>query len=426
MLAPLARDRRALLRGGIAAVACVLLFALLPTSGAVAGTAALRVAAVGGQQLAQLSYTADGAERNHVVLFLDWSKDGTSLKRESPHPSRPPTAYVLNDRALEEAGQGCDRMSPPEAGLVRCSIPEGSRPVGPRIWLGDHHDFACIAVALPGGSVAGGKGWDDIRALGRLSGGPGDDTLWGPHSLDPGDELCDFPAARAIKSSPHWVSGGPGADYIEGAGRVFGGPSADYIESLAGGGVIVPGSGADEVAVARGGQVIRARDGWPDVIYCSGRRYHETVLADGLDVEYVYTSRCEQWRRRGAARAAPVALDGYYDGNLVLDRTLEMDIVCPRDGPAVCEGEAAITVPGGRTLPPVPFRVARGKSKYFDFRIPARSRKHFADTYNPSGLGYLEGRGVKVTVWSRDRSGILRSVRTVLYLYLEETGSGTE
>jgi hypothetical protein len=425
MLAPPGHDRRTLLRGAVAAVVCVLWFALLPTSGAVAGTAALRVTVVEGHQFARLSYTADGAERNHVVLFLDWSQDGAPLEREPPRPFRPPTAYVLNDRALEEPGQGCDRMSPPDAGLVRCSIPDGSRPLGPRIWLRDHHDFACVAVALPGGSVAGGKGWDDLRGLGRLSGGPGDDSLLGPHS-DEGDELCDFPAARAITSLPHWVSGGAGADYIVGAGQLFGGPGADYIESLARGGVIVPGSGADEVTVARGGQVIRARDGWPDIIFCSGRRYRETVLADGLDVEYVYTSRCEQWRRRGVARAAPVSLDGYYDENLVLDRTLEMEVVCPRDGPAVCKGEAEITVPGGRPLPRVPFRAARGRSKFLDFRIPARTRRHFADIYNPSGLGYLEGRDVQVTVWSRDRSGIVRSVRTVLYLYLEETGSSDE
>jgi hypothetical protein len=425
MLAPLARDRWALLQVGVAVVACALFVALLPASGAVAGSAVLRATAVEGQQRTVLSYRADGAEMNHVVLFLDWSKDGAPLKREPPRPYRPPTAYVLDDRALEEPGQGCNRMSPPDAGLVRCPIPEGSRPVGPRIWLGDHHDFACVAVALPGGSVAGGKGSDDIRSLGRLSGGPGDDSLWGPHSPDSDDELCDSPAARTIKSTPHWVSGGAGADYIEGAGQVFGGPGADYIESRAGGGVIVPGPGADEVGVARGGQVIRARDGWPDIIYCSGSRYRETVLADGLDVEYVYTSRCEQWRRRGAARAAPVSLDGYFNSdNLALGRTLEMDIVCPRDGPPVCQGEAAITVPGGHTLPPVGFRVARGKSKYFDYRIPARTREHFADTYDPSGLGYLEGRNVKVTVWSRDRSGILRSVHTVLHLDLEETHSG--
>ena len=231
MLAPPAHGCSAILRGGIVAVACVLLFALLPTSGAVAGTAALRVTVVEGQQLARFSYRADGAERNHVVLFLDWSKDGAPLEPKPPRPSRPPTAYVLNDRALEEAGQGCDRLSPPDAGLVRCPIPDGSRPLGPQIWLGDHHDFACVALALPGGSVAAGAGSDDIRALGRLSGGPGADSLGAPHPPDDLDELCDLPAARAIKSFPHWVSGGPGNDYIEGGGKLFGGPGRDFIDA---------------------------------------------------------------------------------------------------------------------------------------------------------------------------------------------------
>ena len=55
-------------------------------------------------------------------------------------------------------------------------------------------------------------------------------------------------------------------------------------------------------------------------------------------------------------------------------------------------------------------------------RIPARSRSRFAYSY-PDGS--LDGRDVRVIVWTRDRSGIVRSVRTVLGLYLEGS-TGTE
>jgi hypothetical protein len=116
MLAPLARDRWALLQVGVAVVACALFVALLPASGAVAGSAVLRATAVEGQQRTVLSYRADGAEMNHVVLFLDWSKDGAPLKREPPRPYRPPTAYVLDDRALEDPAKAATECRRPTQG----------------------------------------------------------------------------------------------------------------------------------------------------------------------------------------------------------------------------------------------------------------------------------------------------------------------
>jgi hypothetical protein len=103
---------------------------------------------------------------------------------------------------------------------------------------------------------------------------------------------------------------------------------------------------------------------------------------------------------------------------LVMDRTLSLEIVCPPDGPPVCAGEAAITVPGGRRLAPVSFRVKRDGWRYVDIRIPAASRPRFVVDLG----GDLDGRDVRVTVWSRDRAGIVRRVHTVLWLYLEGYG----
>jgi hypothetical protein len=391
----------------IAAVASLVMVAMLVPSDAEAGTASLRLTGAEGQQTAQLFYRAASGEKNRAEVFLDWSKDGVS---------RSPIAYVLDDRNLDAAGPGCVRVSAGNPSKLRCSIPENTRPLGPTLWLGDRDDFACVTVGLPGGSVTGGPGHDDVRSLGRLSGGPGDDILVGPNSeVDP----CRIPGAGAIRDSPRWVSGGSGADFIEGGGTIFGGPGRDFIDALAAGSV-VPGSGSDEVYASRGNQLIRARDSSPDVISCSGRRYHDTVLADGLDVSD--SGQCEEWRRRGVARAVPVSLQGYYGPSAVLDRTLELLVVCPHDGPSLCKGRAAITVPGGRALAPVPFGVARGTSRWIDVRVPVQTRERFADRFN----GELEGRDVKVTAWSRDRSGILRSAQIVLGLYLEQVGTGTE
>jgi hypothetical protein len=215
------------------------------------------------------------------------------------------------------------------------------------------------------------------------------------------------------------VSGGPGDDYIEGGGEIFGGPGRDSIYQHADG-VIDPGLGADTVDVYRGNQRIRARDASPDIISCSGARYRETVLADGLDV---YADGCEDWRRRGAARAVPTDLSGYYDnGSLLLHRTFDLTIACPHDGADPCEGRAAISVPGGRMLPAVPFRVARGRQRFISVRIPAGTRSRFA--YRLGGADGLEGRNVPVIVWSRDRQGVTRSVRTSFWLYLEGVGGG--
>ncbi len=390
----------------LAALASLGLVAMLAPSDAEGGSATLRVSGADGQQTAQLFYRAASGEKNRVELFLDWLNDGVS---------RTPTAYVLDDRGLDEAGPGCNRVSA-RSSKLRCSIPENTRPLGPTIWLGDRDDFACVTVALPGGSVTGGPGHDEVRSLGRLSGGPGDDILIGPNSED---DPCRIPGAGAITDSPHWVSGGSGADLIEGGGTIFGGPGRDFIDALAAG-IVVPGSGSDEVYASRGNQLIRARDSSPDVISCSGRRYQDTVLADGLDVSD--SGQCEEWRRRGVARAVPVSLQGYYGPSAVLDRTLELLVVCPHDGPSLCKGSAAITVPGGRALAPVPFRIARGRSRWIDVRVPLETRERFA----VRSYGDLEGRDVKVTAWSRDRSGILRSAQIVLGLYLEQVGTGTE
>lgn len=406
-----------LFRGALTAVAFLLLVLPFPAADAEAGTAKLAVSGHGTDSTVRLSYEADPAERNSLNVFLDWSDSGDPLQTR-PDPASPPTAYVVNDRSLDRAGVGCGRLPAPNDGLIRCPIPDGRRPLGPRIWLGDRGDFACVAVALPEGGVTGGHGDDDIRALGRLSGGPGDDSLVPPASEDEANETCHPPGARSPSGAPGWVSGGLGDDYIEGGGQVFGGPGWDVIDLIRSSRVVL-GPGLDEVYSTRGSQLIHARDSEPDIIYCSGRRDRETVLADGLDVPSTYEGRCEQWRRRGVARAAPISLEGAYDmDRLVMDRTLSIEIVCPPDGPSVCVGEAAITVPGGRRLAPVPFRVKRNGWRYIDVRIPAASRHRFAVDIG----GDLDGRDVRVTVWSRDRAGIVRRVRTVLWLYLEGYG----
>ena len=399
----------------LTAVILLLIVALLGPAAAEAGTAELGVSGEGGEATARLSYRAGSGERNSLEIFLDWSRVAGELHTRPPEPTAPPTAYVVNDRASEQAGAGCARMPEPHAGLVRCAIPDGRRALGPTLWLGDRSDFACVAVGLPGGSATGGRGDDDIRALGSLRGGPGDDSLVAPTSDDYETyRECHPPGARAPKGVPVFASGGRGDDYIEASGRVFGGSGWDVIDLL-GPAVAVPGPGLDEVSGSHGDQLIRARDAMADIIVCSGRRFRETVLADGFDVPYTYEGRCEDWRRRGAARAAPISLEGDLDYDGTLDSPLSLEVVCPPDGPRVCVGEAALRVPGGRMLAPVSFRVPRDSSRYFPMPVPHSVRSRF--TYGPRPDA-VSGNDVRVRAWSRDSAGVVRTVRTVLNLFL--------
>jgi hypothetical protein len=396
-------------------VAWLVLVALVVPAGAGAGTAEIRGSKEGSEGTARLYYRAGPGERNSLHVFLDWSEEADSLRTGPPDPARPPTAYVVDDRGLEDPGDGCERMPPAHQDLIRCPIPDGARALGPKIWLGDRGDFACVAVGLPDGSVVAGRGDDDIRALGSLRGGPGDDSLVAPTSDD--NETyreCRPPGARAPKGLPVFASGGRGDDYIEASGRVFGGSGRDVIDLL-GPAVAVPGPGLDEVFGSHGDQLIRAQDSMADIIYCSGRRYRETVLADGLDVPSTYEGRCEDWRRRGAARAAPIALEGDLDYDGTLDSPLSLEVVCPPDGPPVCVGAAALRVPGGRMLAPVSFRVPRDSSRYLSMPVPRAVRSRY--TYGPRPDA-VSGHDVRVSAWSRDSDGVVRTVRTVLNLFL--------
>jgi hypothetical protein len=398
----------------LTAVAWLLLVALVAPAGAGAGTAEVRASGEGTEGTARLYYGAGPRERNSLRVFLDWSEEAGRLRTKPPDPGRPPTAYVVDDRGLEHAGDGCERMPPAHQDLIRCPIPDGARALGPTISLGDRGDFACVAVGLPDGTVVGGRGDDDIRALGSLVGGPGDDSLGAPTLVDYETyRECHPPGARAPTGLPVFASGGRGDDYIEASGRVFGGPGWDVIDLL-GPAVAVPGPGLDEVSGSRGDQFIRARDSMADIIICSGRRYRETVLADGLDVPYTYEGRCEDWRRRGAARAAPIALEGDLDYDSTLDSPLSLEVVCPPDGPRLCVGAAALRVPGGRMLAPVPFRVPRDSSRYVSMPIPAAVRSRFIYESGAEVSGY----DVRVTAWSRDSANVVRTVRTVLNLFL--------
>jgi hypothetical protein len=65
-------------------------------------------------------------------------------------------------------------------------------------------------------------------------------------------------------------------------------------------------------------------------------------------------------------------------------------------------------------LAPVPFRVPRDSSRYVSMPIPAAVRSRFIYESGAEVSGY----DVRVTAWSRDSANVVRTVRTVLNLFL--------
>jgi hypothetical protein len=153
-----------------------------------------------------------------------------------------------------------------------------------------------------GDDVIHGAGGDD-----RIFAGGGADTIHGGDGADSLYPGRDLDALRDDRDGPNHLFGGAGDDFIAG------GEAKAYI---------VPGPGND-FAYSNPGDLVKARDGFLDTLYCggAGRSQGGTALADSLD----FAAGC-RIRRRGAAAAGMT--DFHYPRRI--------GVACPQDMPRAC------------------------------------------------------------------------------------------
>lgn len=254
--------------------------------------------------VAKLIYRAAVGEVNQVEVELD-STEG-----------RPP-AYLLKSSVATSIVAGCEPA--PDANVIRCSIPDGTRPTGPLLELGDKNDRAVLPAGLHlRATVLGGRGNDRLFGGGLLDGGLGIDRL----------SVTGRAAAR--------LEGGPGRDLI------FGGPGGDAVD---------PGSGQDKIGSGAGADRVRADDRSYDDVACGAGR--DRVVLDGFDLH----GSCEHVRRTAPPRAIPISIDDDGFSSWVV-------IVCPSDSPRPCVSEVTVATPNGRRVDRRTVRLQRGRTKY--------------------------------------------------------------
>lgn len=136
--------------------ACISLMVAVAALGspneAAAGVARLVLnSADDGAVLARLSYAARPGEENQVSVGAETTTAGEAV-------------YVVRDRAGASAGRGC--VVGPHRRGVRCAIPQGARPVGPVVALGNRHDAVYVNSDAGGARLIGGSGNDYLSSYG--------------------------------------------------------------------------------------------------------------------------------------------------------------------------------------------------------------------------------------------------------------------
>ena len=279
-----------------------------------AAIAHVEVRQSGGGSVAKLIYRAGSREANKIEVC--------ATAKPEPHCSSAeqagrPTAYVIVDlpgAAATMPGPGCHRaFDQLIAGTraIRCPIPEGSRPTGTLIDLGDRRDqvsvYSPTGALYVGAVTRGGKGNDSLSGAGMLDGGSGADGVQAIYAGRRGARL----------------RGGPGDDFLRG------GPGGDLIE---------PGSGRDEIDAGAGADRVRAQDRHFDSIRCG--RGLDRLLLNGFDL--AVNPHCERIRRSEPPRAIPYGFD--YE---LPEDDFAVPIACPPDIPVACRVVAFLTVSNG-------------------------------------------------------------------------------
>lgn len=244
------------------------------------------------------------------------------------------TAYLVRARASTIAGSGC--LPTPDPELLRCPLPAGTAPAGPRVILRDGNDRVIIAKAIARGSVlSGGRGRDRLSGGGRLIGGPGADTL------------------TVVTDEGARLEAGHGADHV------IGGPGGDMIDA---------GLGGDQIETGPGRDRIRASDGGRDTVLCGDGE--DVARVDGLDLVGPLLrfaepgGRCEHLLRS----SPPRALDSFCFVAEV--EGLVCDISCPPDFREVCRTKVTVSRLSGSGHGTRRLRVAPGHFEVAIFDVP--------------------------------------------------------
>jgi RTX calcium-binding nonapeptide repeat (4 copies) len=271
---------------------------------------------------ATLSYRAAPGERNSLVVAL---VDGE---------------YTVEDVAGVVPGAGC-RGDPLAPQRVNCTLPAGLSHQG-RVYLGDGNDSAYLRhVGGLAFSLFGGSGSDSLSAPGSGLGGI---PLWlvGAAAVD---KPLPGPGSGASSPPGSSLSGGPGDD------RLYGGDDDE---------VLIPGVGRDFVETSRGSDRVVARDGLPDDIRC---RAGARVVADRRD--FVWGRRCGAVRRPGAVVAVPLGVWNEYSFGYIM----QTFVGCPSDSQSACRGKLTLAIRGGRRLVQRRFRIVPGVPKPIELYV---------------------------------------------------------
>ena len=381
-------------------------------------------------------YTADAGERNEVTVSHEGHFKARWVLFRDPAGVRPGPGCVRPvpmDSTLARCGPGAVDEVRVEAG----DLPDRVRILGSittRVRGGPGADVLLGGSGrdrLDGGAgsdiVAGGGGYDE---LGSGSAPDGSDTLRGGDGLDTasyrmrrsrvaadlhGDRDDGARGERdQIGSDVETLVGGAGADRLTGnraaVNHLFGGAGADLLRGGAGRDVLVPGSGPDadrleggagpdelfgnrgpnvldggpgrdELFGLGGDDVLRARDGFPDSVFCD--RGRDRVSLDRVDF---FAAGCESYPRR---RDAAATLLEQANGLLLAG--------CPADGPRYCKGIVR-GYQDGRLISSEPFVIGRGGRDYEGERLEERA---------------TEGKRLLIELVTRDRRGrgVVRHLR---------------
>jgi Ca2+-binding RTX toxin-like protein len=230
-------------RGVLLACACAL---ALPAT-----AAAATVSSEGGT----VRYVAAPGEANDARLSLSLIDDRWFV--------------VVRGSAPAEPGPGCEPARRSSSAHAQCALDGVGRLV---VDLGDGDDEGEF----------GGGGYhqtpDPALAV-ELHGGDGNDRLSGTFGAD--DVALGGAGNDALTGAQALLDGGEGADGIQGS-RAAGGPGNDLVRAYYDGDAVLDGGpGQDSVVGGEGDDVIRTRDGEPDVVWCNGGT--DVTEADRVD-----------------------------------------------------------------------------------------------------------------------------------------------
>lgn len=271
------------------------------------------------------SFAAEVSLAGDLVTFTEAPMESQAVAFELRPRGLSPTHLIVSATGTTGlvAGPGCGTLAEPSVPnrVVACSV------FGPRLslraHLGDANDLLEADSQLRA-SVSAGNGDDTVIAHGDLAGEEGNDVL------------------RTLYEFDHRAQ------------TLRGGPGDDTLSGIAGRDVLIPGPGNDVVFASsdrfRDGarDVVRARDGESDDVYCDFTDQGDSLLIDGLDLPLSRSRRCSGIRRSSRPRAIPVEIESppFFPEDCCSGTRIT--VACPLDMNSTCRGTVTARTRGHR------------------------------------------------------------------------------